>query len=105
MPPKPRLHLPYSEWPPADWVLWERAFCLDDPFAEIRLANASEDRCMWAWRRFLGFLANNEPEALNNPPAERLTIGRAERLVAINRNRWSQSPGTRTNWAAVSNAW
>jgi integrase len=53
----------------------------DDPFAEIRLAKASRDRCMWSWRRFLGFVANNEPEALEIALAERLTLGRVKHLV------------------------
>jgi integrase/recombinase XerD len=79
--PKPRLHLPYVRWPATDRLLWEQAFCQDDPFADIRLARASRDRCMWSWRRFLGFLADNEPEALEIAPAERLTIGRVKLLV------------------------
>jgi integrase/recombinase XerD len=80
--PKPRLHLPYADWPADDRLLWEHAFGRDDPFAEIRLAKASRDRCMWSWRRFLGFLAINEPEALEIAPAERLTSGRVKLLVA-----------------------
>jgi integrase/recombinase XerD len=80
--PKPRLHLPYASWPADDRFLWERAFCQDDPFAEIQRAKASRDRCMWSWRRFLGFLANNEPEALEIAPAERLTIGRVKLFVS-----------------------
>jgi integrase/recombinase XerD len=81
--PKPKLHLAHAQWPSSDRLLWERAFCQDDdPFAEVRLAKASKERCMWAWRRLLGFLANNEPEALNIPPAERLTIGRVKLLAA-----------------------
>ena len=79
--PKPRHHLPYVRWPPTDRLLWEQAFCQDDPFADIRLAKASRDRCMWSWRRFLGFLADNEPEAMEIAPAERLTIGRVKLLV------------------------
>jgi integrase/recombinase XerD len=82
VPPIPRLHLPYSDWPLADRLLWERAFCQDDPFAEVRLAKASQERCIWAWRRFLGFLENNEPEALKIPPAQRLTIGRVKLFAA-----------------------
>jgi integrase len=62
--------------------LWERTVRQDDPFAEVRLAKASKERCMWAWRRFLGFLANNEPGALKIPPAERLTIERVKLFVA-----------------------
>jgi hypothetical protein len=81
--PKPKLHLAHTEWPSSDRLLWERAFCQDDdPFAEVRLAKASKERCMWAWRRFLGFLANSEPEALKIPPAERLTIGRVKLFAA-----------------------
>jgi integrase/recombinase XerD len=80
--PKPKLHLAYTRWPSSDRSLWERAFCHDDPFAEVRLAKASKERCMWACRRFLGFLANNEPEALRIPPAERLTIERVKLFAA-----------------------
>jgi integrase/recombinase XerD len=80
--PKPQLHLPYGDWPATDRLLWEHAFGQDDPFAEIRLAKASQDRCMWSWRRFLGFLALNEPDALEITPAERLTIGRVKTFVA-----------------------
>jgi integrase/recombinase XerD len=37
---------------------------------------------MWAWRRFLGFLAIHEPPALEVAPTERLTIERVRLLVA-----------------------
>ena len=80
--PKPRLHLPYADWPADDRLLWERAFGQDDPFAEIRLAKASRDRCMWSWRRFLGFITNNHPEVLEIAPAERLTLARVKAFVA-----------------------
>ena len=82
--PKPRLHLLYKDWPLADRLLWERAFCNDDPFAEAsgaRLAKASQERCMWAWRRFLGFLAIHEPAALEVALNERLTIERIRPFV------------------------
>jgi integrase len=81
--PKPKLHLANNEWPASDRLLWERAFCQDDdPFAEVRLARASKENCIWAWRRFLGFLANTEPEALKIPPAERLTLERVKLFAA-----------------------
>ena len=83
--PKPRLHLTYDQWPSADRLLWERAMNGDDPFADgggARLAKATQDRCMWAWRRFLGFLAIHEPTALEVAPIERLTIERVRPLVA-----------------------
>src|SRR5471030_55318 len=80
---KPRLHLTYNQWPVADRLLWERAFGNDDPFAEAaRLAKASQERCMWAWRRFLGFLAIHEPTALEIAPNERLTTERVRALVS-----------------------
>jgi integrase/recombinase XerD len=80
--PKPRLHLPYADWPADDRLLWERGFSQDDSFADIRLAKASRDGCMWSWRRFLGFITNNEPEALEIAAAERLTLGRVKAFVA-----------------------
>jgi integrase/recombinase XerD len=80
--PKPRLHLPYADWPANDRLRWQQAFGQDDPFAEIRLAKASRDRCMWSWRRFLGFVTNNEPEALEIAPAERLAPRRVKAFVA-----------------------
>lgn len=82
--PQPRLHLLYKNWPLADRLLWGRAFCNDDPFAEAsgaRLAKASKERCMWAWRRFLGFLAIHEPAALEIAPNERVTIERIRPFV------------------------
>jgi integrase len=83
--PKPRLHLPYKKWPLADRLLWQRAFCNDDPFAEAagaRLAKASQESCLWAYRRFLGFLAIHEPSALEIAPNERLTIERVRPFAA-----------------------
>jgi integrase/recombinase XerD len=84
MPPEPRLHLPYAKWPAGDRLLWQRAMNGDDPFAEvtgIRLAKASQHSYFFAWRRFLGFLANSEPEALQIAPHERLVIERVRSFV------------------------
>jgi integrase len=57
----------------------------DDPFAETpsgaRLAKASQQTYQLAWRRYLGFLANHEPTALELAPAERLTTERIRRFV------------------------
>jgi integrase len=80
--PKPHLHLPYTRWPAADRQLWQRAFCPEDPFAEGgHLAAATQRRCLWSWRRFLGFLAVTEPAALEIAAAERLTIGRVKLFI------------------------
>ena len=79
-----RLHLPYGQWPAADRLLWERAMGSDDPFddaAGARFAKASQNLYLFAWRRFLGFLAIHEPTALEVAPNDRLTIARV-RLFA-----------------------
>jgi integrase/recombinase XerD len=80
--PEPRLHLPYSQWPATDRLLWQQGFGQDDPFAQVRLSEASQARCMWAWRRFLAFLKTEEPEALDLHPGERLTAERVRLLAA-----------------------
>jgi integrase/recombinase XerD len=83
--PEPRLHLPYAQWPAADRLLWERAMNGDDPFAEAagaRLAKASQHDYLFGWRRFLGFLAIDEPDALEVAPMGRLSIDRVRRFVA-----------------------
>jgi integrase/recombinase XerD len=83
--PKPRLHLPYGQWPAVDRSLWERATVGDDPFMDApraRLAKATQHTYLFAWRRFLGFLAIHESAALEIPPFERLTIERVRAFVA-----------------------
>src|SRR5216683_1521140 len=64
---KPRLHLPYGQWPPEDRRRWEHAVSGDDPFADgagAHLAATSRKAYLFGWRRFLGFLVLAEPEAL-----------------------------------------
>ena len=83
--PEPRWHLLYAQWPAADRLLWERAMANDDPFSDAagaRLAKATQHNYLFAWRRFLGFLAIHEPEALDIAPVERLTIARVRAFVA-----------------------
>jgi hypothetical protein len=83
--PEPRLHLPYRQWPEVDRLLWESAMANDDPFADAagaRLSKASRHNYLFAWRRFLGFLAICEPTALELAPSERLNIGRIRVFVA-----------------------
>jgi integrase len=51
----------------------------DDPFATgAHLAKASKHDYLFAWRRFLGFLAIHEPDALELAPADRLTPDRVK---------------------------
>jgi integrase len=57
----------------------------DDPFADAagaHLSKASQHTYLFAWRRFLGFLAIHEPTALEIAPSERLTIERVRLFVA-----------------------
>jgi integrase/recombinase XerD len=79
--PKPRLHLPWHDWPVTDRRLWARAFGDDDPFADdtaARLSKSSKENCYWAYRRFLGFLKKHDPEAIDLQPHQRLTPDRVK---------------------------
>jgi integrase/recombinase XerD len=82
----PRLHLPFGQWPAADQRLWADAMSSnDDPFCDApgaRLAQATRQKYLFGWRRFLGFLAICEPSALGAGPAERLTIARVRSYVS-----------------------
>jgi integrase/recombinase XerD len=81
-----RLHLPYEQWPEADRRLWAAALDgNDDPFCDApgaRLADATRQKLLFGWRRFLGFLAISELAGLEADPAERLTIERVRSYVA-----------------------
>jgi integrase/recombinase XerD len=81
---QPKLHLPYDQWPAEDRRLWERAFSSDDPFddAGAHLADATRRQRWFAWRRFLGFLTVEEPDALAVAPTERLNLDRVRRFCA-----------------------
>ena len=77
--PPARLHLPFDQWPETDRLLWAGATADDDPFADApgaRLAKTTLHTRWMAWRRFLGFLAIAEPEALRATSAQRLSINR-----------------------------
>jgi len=81
---RPKVHLPYAEWPAADRELWQRAFRSDDPFdggAGMRLAKTSKQRYLVGWRRFLGYLALEDPESLEIAAGNRLTGERVYRFV------------------------
>jgi integrase/recombinase XerD len=74
-----KLHLPFDQWPLDDRLLWEQATKGSDPFSEAtgaRLSAASKQQYLFAWRRFLGFLAIREPSAIQLSPAARLTRDR-----------------------------
>ena len=83
---KPRLHLPYDRWPAADRLLWKQAMASDDPFADAagaRLSEASQHNYLFAWRRFLGFLATHEPTALEVAPNDVLPSSGSDCLLII----------------------
>jgi integrase/recombinase XerD len=82
--PKPRLHLPFADWPEIDRRMWDAAVANDDLFADGpggRLAERTLHKYWMGWRRFLGFLALSEPDVLEKTPLERLTAERVRRFV------------------------
>src|SRR6266566_3832287 len=82
---KPKLFLPYAVWPTKDRQLWEDAMAENDPFSDsagARLAQGTKEKCLFGWRRFLGFLSLHEPAMLELEPKERITPERILRFVA-----------------------
>jgi integrase len=80
--PKPKLHMPFAEWPEIDRRLWSAAVDSDDPFnVAARLAERTLHKRWMGWRRFLGFVANFEPAILKKSPQQRLTAERLRRFV------------------------
>jgi hypothetical protein len=95
--PKPKLHLPFADWPEIDRRMWGAAVDNDDPFADDpagRLSQRTLHKYWMGWRRFLGFLTITEPDALEKNPLERLTTERVRRFVEHLRGpiRLTQSP-------------
>src|SRR5262245_54285685 len=81
---KPKLLLPFNEWPEGDKDLWHAATENDDPFAGAagaRLAKGTLHVYRQAWRAFLGFLTITEPAALDVAPQERLTADRVRQFA------------------------
>jgi hypothetical protein len=82
--PKPRLSLPFADWPEVDRQMWSDAINDDDPFTGgggARLAKSTQHKYWMGWRRFLGFLTIVEPYALEVAPPKRLTTERVRRFV------------------------
>lgn len=83
---KPKVLLPFSDWPEPDKELWHAATRDDDPFADAagtRLAKSTLHVYWKAWRQFLGFLTMAEPGALEIAPPQRLTAERVRRYVEL----------------------
>ena len=82
--PKPRLHLPFADWPEVDRHMWNAAVEGDDPFDDgpgARLAKRTLHKYWMGWRRFLGFLTITKPDLLEKEPFERLTREQVRRFV------------------------
>ncbi len=82
--PKPRLHLPFADWPEADKQMWNGALDNDDPFDNApgaRLSKTTLHKYWMGWRRFLGFLKLTEPAVLEASPLERVTKERVRRFA------------------------
>ena len=84
--PKPRLHLPYGQWPAADRLLWERAMGSDDILSPMQPVLA------WPRPRSMticshgggssGSWRSTSPPHWRSLPTERLTIERVRPFVA-----------------------
>ena len=72
------LTLPYSAWPDADRVMWERLFAqgspLDDrgPLADVRMT--TRHSLAMRYGRWLKWLQDSAPEALSLAPVDRIHI-------------------------------
>lgn len=70
-------HLPFEQWPLADRQAWEAAFVEGDIFDETQGpgAHLSPGSCrtiLFAYRRWLGFLAAHHPDTLRQPSGGRI---------------------------------
>ncbi len=79
-------HLPLDQWPEADRTAFERAYEPGDIFDETagpgaHLAAGTRLMIRTAYRRWLGFLAEYEPDILLEPPAERFTPQRLRAFI------------------------
>lgn len=102
--PKPRLHLPFADWPKVDKQVWASAVANDDPFDDgpgARLAKSTLHKYWMGWRRFLGFLMVAEPDVLDVRPLERLTKSGFAALPNIWRKRIRRIR-SRSRWTAFT---
>lgn len=79
MPPRPKIMLPFADWPPEDQKRWEAAFKSGDRFDETvrgaHLAESSRQTRRENYGRYLRFLANNHPELMTLSPEARINRG------------------------------
>ena len=82
--PKPRLHLPFADWPEIDRQMWNAAVDSNDPFGYgpgAPLKKTTSHKYWMGWRRFLGFLTITEPDVPQRKPFKRLTPEQVRRFV------------------------
>ncbi|MGF1609003.1 MAG: hypothetical protein ACFCUQ_06380 [Kiloniellales bacterium] len=85
---RPFKHLPFEEWPASDRAAWDAAFVEGDIFEETQgpgahLSAGSQRTILFSYRRWLGFLAALQPQAMEGPPAGRITPARLRDYVAV----------------------
>jgi len=79
-------HLPLENWPKADIEAFAKVYEPGDIFDETvgpgaHLGEGTRKMIRTAYRRWLGFLIEYNPEALFEPPADRITLDRVRRFV------------------------
>jgi integrase/recombinase XerD len=79
-------HLPFDQWPEADIEAFARAFKAGDVFDNTagpgaHLAEGTRKMIICPYRRWLKFLRDHDPEALLEPPADRITLDRVRAFV------------------------
>jgi hypothetical protein len=80
--------LPFEEWPASDRAAWDAAFVEGDIFEDTQgpgahLSAGSRRTILFAYRRWLGFLTTQQPQARAAPPADRITPVRLHDYVAV----------------------
>jgi integrase/recombinase XerD len=81
-----RKHLPVDQWSTAETEAFAKAYTPGDIFEETagpgaHLATATRRLIQTAWRRWLGFLKAFYPEALLEPPGDRITPERVRAFI------------------------
>ena len=94
-----RRGLLLSAWPEPDRIAWGQAIAkgdiLDGRGPAAHWADTTRSAVIAAYGRWLGFLAESEPSALSDHPAERLTNDRLLRYL----DHLAISAGTVGRWA------
>ncbi len=74
---KRNVSMPFSGWPQADQVMWSSLITGDDPFGDVgalsHLRATSQAALVKHYGRWLEWLFQSAPEALNQPPEHRAT--------------------------------